>query len=100
MRWWLELTSAVFNWFILLIVDSESDYQGLSVILWQPTQPQCYVSELSVTMIPFCCGQEAVDLCKVKDIGTRSVSSLGQLFSCFAVRVAVVVEIEYRAARC
>lgn len=35
-----------------------SGYQGLSVILWQSTQPDCYVSKLSVTVIPFVVARE------------------------------------------
>lgn len=35
-----------------------SGYQGLSAILWQSAQPDCYVSKLSDTVIPFVVARE------------------------------------------
>lgn len=80
-----------------------SGYQGLSAILWQPTQPDCYVSKLSVTVIPFVVARELLICakCWILAQGPGSTqASCSFFFSPLPVRGGACGRGESHAGRC
>lgn len=79
-----------------------SGYQGLSVILWQPTQPDCYVSKLSVTVIPFVVARELLICakCWILAQGPGSTRASCSFFPPLPVRGGACGRGESHAGRC
>lgn len=61
------------------------------MILWQPTQPQCYVSKLSVTVIPFVVATELLICVKCRILAQGLGGGLLGPAVLLSVRAAPVV---------
>lgn len=58
-----------------------SGYQGLSAFLWQSAQPDCYVSKLSDTVIPFVVARELLICAKSGILAQTPGSAWPAVFS-------------------